>query len=615
MDRNSIIGIVLICLVLLVFTIMNQPTQQELDAAKKVQDSIAMVEKKKAEIIKLQQVQAKPAAVPVADTAVSDSAKQEMMAQKFGTFANAAQGDEKIITLENDLLALSISNKGGKIKQVLLKNYKTWDGKPLILNDGDSSDFSLNFFSQNRTIQTGEFYFTTSDNDIKVTGENSKSISLKLLAGSGKYIEYVYTLKGNDYRVGFKINFVNLGEVIAANTGYMELHWKQKLLQLEKNLKGERDVSTIYYRYTDEEVDYLSLTESESEELKTKVNWVAFKQQYFSSVIIADKAFENPTVVATSLVTDTGDVKYLSANFTIPYNHAAAESSDMSFYFGPNHYQTLKKYNLSLEKVIPLGWGIFGWVNRFCVIPVFNFLNGFNLNYGIIILILTILIKIVLLPLTYKSYLSTAKMKVLQPEVTELQTKHKADPMKLQQEMMGLYRKAGVNPMGGCIPMLLQLPILIAMFSFFPASIELRQESFLWATDLSTYDSIYDFGFNVPFYGDHVSLFTILMTISTLLYTMMNSQMTAAATNPTMKWMMYLMPIMFLGIFNNYSAGLSYYYFLANMITFGQQFLFRRFVDEKAIHAQIQENKKKPIKKSGFQERLEKMAKERGVRK
>ena len=286
----------------------------------------------------------------------------------------------------------------------------------------------------------------------------------------------------------------------------------------------------------------------------------------------------------------------------------------MSFYYGPNHYQTLNKYHIGMEKLVPLGWGIFGWVNRFAVIPVFNFLNSFNINYGIIILLLTILIKVVLLPLTYKSYISTAKMKVLQPEMSELQAKFKADPMKLQQETMALYRKAGVSPLGGCLPMVLQMPILIAMFRFFPASIELRQEGFLWAKDLSTYDSILDLPFNIPFYGDHVSLFTILMTVSTLIYTRMNMQMTAA-TNPSMKYVMYLMPIMFLGIFNNYSSGLSYYYFLANMITFGQQYLFKSFVDEKAIHAKIQENKKKPVKKSKFQERLEKMAKERGVRK
>jgi YidC/Oxa1 family membrane protein insertase len=275
-----------------------------------------------------------------------------------------------------------------------------------------------------------------------------------------------------------------------------------------------------------------------------------------------------------------------------------------------NLLATLKQIDdLHLEKLIPLGWGIFGWVNRYLVIPTFNYLNGFNLNFGIIILILTILVRIILLPLTYGSFKSQAKIRVLQPEMLELNEKYGDDPMKKQQETMNLYRRAGVNPLGGCIPGLLQLPILIAMFRFFPSSIELRQESFLWAHDLSTYDSILDLGFKIPFYGDHVSLFTLLMTISTIIYTKMNMQMTAA-TNPSMKWMMYLMPIFFLGFFNNYSAGLSYYYFLSNIFGFAQQYLFKAFIDEDAIHAKIQENKKKPAKKSGFQARLEAMAKE-----
>ena len=305
-------------------------------------------------------------------------------------------------------------------------------------------------------------------------------------------------------------------------------------------------------------------------------------------------------------------VKTLSATFSLPYDRKPSQSYGMRFYFGPNHYQTLKKIDdLNLEKLIPLGWGIFGWVNRFLVIPTFNFLDSFNINYGIIILLLTILVRILILPLTYGSFKSQAKMKVLAPEMAEINEKFKDDAMKKQQEVMSLYRKAGVNPLGGCIPGLLQLPILIAMFRFFPSSIELRQQSFLWATDLSTYDSILNLPFTIPFYGDHVSLFTLLMTVSTLIYTRMNMQMTAA-TNPQMKWMMYLMPIMFLGFFNNYSAGLSYYYFLSNIIGFGQQYLFKAFLDENKIHAQIQENKKKPVKKSSFQQRLEQMSKEKG---
>ncbi|HMX96658.1 MAG: membrane protein insertase YidC [Bacteroidia bacterium] len=617
MDRNSILGVVLIMAVLIGFSIFNQPSKEEQEAAKRKQDSLALVEKKYQDSLKLV---TKPVAALKADTvAVSDTLNNDSLAQtkltdNFGAFALAAQGEHKSITLESDLLKLKLNSKGGQIDYVELKKYKTGEGKPLVLNNGDSSQFNLSFFSENKMISTGDLYFELPAKGITVTGKDSQSVSIKLNAGEGRYIEYVYSLKGDDYRVGFKINFVNMGSLVASNAGYMELNWKQKLLQQEKSHQNESAVSTIYYRYTDEEVDHLSETKDDGTELKTKVQWVGFKQQYFSSVLIADQAFESPTRINSTVIANEGAVRMMHANFTIPFSHQNNESTGMSFYYGPNHYQTLKKYNIGLEKLVPLGWGIFGWVNRFAVIPVFNFLNSFDINYGIIILILTILIKVVLLPLTYKSYISTAKMKVLQPEMSEIQAKFKSDPMKLQQETMTLYRKAGVSPLGGCLPMLLQMPILIAMFRFFPASIELRQEGFLWAKDLSTYDSILDLPFNIPFYGDHVSLFTILMTVSTLIYTRMNMQMTAA-TNPSMKYVMYLMPIMFLGIFNNYSSGLSYYYFLANMITFGQQYLFKSFVDEKAIHAKIQENKKKPVKKSKFQERLEKMAKERGVRK
>jgi YidC/Oxa1 family membrane protein insertase len=595
---------------------LNKPSEQQLQHMQQQQDSIARVEQQKNRLLK--QNSPAPSALqqapePTMDSLLTDSARQEALSQRFGSFASAATGEAKTIVIENEVLKLTLNSKGGRISEVVLKKYKNHDGGALLLAAGDSSVFSLNFFSDNKTIATGEFYFELPAAGINVVGTDSQSVSLKLMAGQGRYLEYVYSLKGDDYRVGLKINMVNLNNVVASNAGYMELDWQQKIMQQEKSHENEKNVSTVYYRYTDEEVDHLSETKDAQEELKTKVNWIGFKQQYFSSVLIADKAFENPTKISTTGLLNQGEIKLMHANLTIPYNHQQSESIGMSFYFGPNHYQTLRKFHNGMEKLVPLGWGIFGWVNRFAVIPVFNFLDSFNINYGIIILILTILIKVVLLPLTYKSYMSTAKMKVLQPEVAEIQAKFKEEPMKLQQEMMGLYRKAGVSPLGGCLPMLLQMPILIAMFRFFPASIELRQQGFLWAKDLSTYDSILDLNFTIPFYGDHVSLFTILMTISTLLYTRMNSQMTAA-TNPSMKYVMYLMPIMFLGIFNNYSAGLSYYYFLANMITFGQQYLFKSFVDEKAIHAKIQENKKKPIKKSNFQARLEKMAKERGVR-
>jgi YidC/Oxa1 family membrane protein insertase len=406
---------------------------------------------------------------------------------------------------------------------------------------------------------------------------------------------------------------VGLADIVT-NKNSLTLDWKEKALSTEKYKDGETNASTIYYQFAeDNATDYLTEAGDQQETLEKKTNWIGFKKQYFTSVLVAKQGFTKGNLETISLKGSKKYSKELKASLELPYTGSNATSYDFSFYVGPNHFQTLKAFDQGFEKQIPLGWGILGWINKFAVIPVFNFLDSLNWSYGIIILVLTLLIKVVLLPLTYKAYLSTAKMKVLKPEMDEINVKfEKEDPMKKQQAVMELYRKAGVNPLGGCLPVLLQMPILFAMFRFFPASIELRQKGFLWATDLSTYDSIYDLPFNIPWYGDHVSLFTLLMTVSTLLYTRMNSsQFTGNAQMESMKWIMYLMPIVFLGVFNNYSAGLSYYYFLANMMTFTQQAIIKRLVNEDEIHRKIQEHKKKPVaKKSGFQARLEEMAKQ-----
>jgi YidC/Oxa1 family membrane protein insertase len=618
MDKNSIIGIILIGAVLITFGILNSPSKEEIEAARHRQDSIAAVQKAAMNdsLNALRSAEMQHTALQsVKDTAAADDSTHNVSI--YGTFAAAASGEAHLYTIENELMKVTLSTRGGKPVAVQLKNYKTWDGKPLILFEGDSSAFGINFFAQNKNISTNLLYFKPIGDSFIVNDKNKKSITMRLDAGENRFLDYTYSLEGKSYLLGFDIKTIRFNELIASNANYLEMEWRMGIPRLEKNLKNEKASSAIYYKYVDDEVESLSAANDEQKTLKTKVKWVSFKGQFFTSVLMADKSFDKPTDLSSISQTEsTDEVKYMSANFTIPYSHQAEESFGMQYYFGPNHYQTLKKIGFDLEKQIPLGWGILGLVNKGLVIPIFNFLNSFDLNYGIIILILTIVIKIILLPLTYRSYLSTAKMKVLKPEVDEIQARKGDDPMKTQQELMALYKKAGVNPLGGCIPMILQMPILLAMFRFFPASIELRQEGFLWAKDLSTYDSILDLGFNIPGYGNHVSLFTLLMTLSTLLYTYANNQMTVG-TNPQMKWMMYLMPLIFLGILNDYSAGLSYYYFLANMISFGQQYLFRSLVDEKAIHAKIQENKRKPqtAKKSGFQQRLEQMAKERGYKK
>ncbi|HNP49378.1 MAG TPA: membrane protein insertase YidC [Bacteroidia bacterium] len=608
MDKNSIIGLSLIGLLIVGYSIYTQPSKEELAAARHKQDSIAALQKASTVVTETaKNIVVKDSSVIDTLQVSNDSLIANQDKQLYGDFAEAAKGTEQLLTLENSKVKVEISSKGGRIRAIELKDYKSWEGKPVRLFSSDSSVFNLTLSAQNRIISTESLFFQASGS----TG-NKKSVTMRLPAGQDKYIEYVYTLAEDSYLIDYKINVVGLQDLISQNAGYINLDWKDQLIREEQGLESERQASTVYYRFAEEDVDFISYTKDEKQSLKTKVKWIAFKQHFFNVTLIAENSFDSP-VVETYTNKEKDYVKSMSASFALPYERKQVQTYSMRFYAGPNHYQTLKKIDdLNLEKLIPLGWGIFGWVNKYLVIPTFNFLNSFDINYGIIILLLTILVRIILLPLTYGSFKSQAKMKVLQPEMAEINEKFKDDAMKKQQEVMALYKKAGVNPLGGCIPGLLQLPILIAMFRFFPASIELRQEPFLWAHDLSTYDSILNLPFSIPFYGSHVSLFTLLMTISTLIYTRMNMQM-STAMNPQMKWMMYLMPILFLGFFNNYSAGLSYYYFLSNIFGFGQQYLFKAFIDEDAIHRQIQENKKKPVKKSGFQARLEQMAKERGM--
>ena len=470
MDRNSIIGLTLIGLIIIGYSIYTQPSQEEIRASQQRRDSIAKIEEQKRTAKAVEMLPA------IVDTVVhrSDSANHEIEKQRLGDFAENVEGNEQLLTLENKLIKVIISSKGGKIKSAELKNYKTWDGKPLKLLNSDSSSFNLSFSAQNRIINTQELFFQAAG-----TTGSLKSVNLKLPAGEGRFIEYVYSLPEDSYLLNFKINVNGLQEVIASNASYLNIDWRDVALSNEKSIENERTATTVYYRFSEEDVDNLTETKDDKQSLKTKVKWIAFKQQFFTAALIADNSFDSPVVETFTDHNSKTAVKNLSASFSLPYERTSNQSYGMRFYLGPNHYQTLKKIDdLNLEKLIPLGWGIFGWVNRFLVIPTFNYLNSFNLNYGLIILILTIFVRIIILPLTYGSFKSQAKMKILQPEMAELNEKFKEDPMKKQQEVMAIYKKAGVNPMGGCIPGLLQLPILIAMFRFFPSSIELRQQSF-----------------------------------------------------------------------------------------------------------------------------------------
>ena len=591
MDKNSITGVILIVLIVVGYNALFPPVV-EVETPEKETTTVVVEE----EI-----VQEETKNIVFSDT----TAQIESYQRAFGVFAPSATGSDEDVVIENDLIKLSISPKGGRIVSAILKDYQTTDSLPLNLVDRDSSAFNITFFSEgNRIINTQDLYFQSID-------KTENSVAMRMMASNGGYLEYVYQLNAGDYMMDFKVNTVDLDDIIPSNRNDLELKWSVNLPSTEKSIENERMYSTVYFKYLNDEVDYLSETKDDEESLSGKAQWIGLKHQFFSSVLISNDGFEKPiSVKTTTKEGSTQFVKNLEVEASLAYNHNSKESIPLQFYFGPNHYETLSSYNMDLERMIPLGWGIFRWVNKYAVIPIFNWLDNSITNYGIIILIMTFIIKMALAPFTLKAYKSQAKMKVLKPEIDKINEKHKdKDPMKAQQATMALYKKAGVNPLGGCVPMLLQMPILFALFRFFPASIELRQKSFLWATDLSTYDSVLDLPFEIPFYGDHVSLFTLLMTISTLLYTRMNSQMSGPQM-AQMKWMMYLMPIMFLGFFNNYASGLSYYYFLANMVTFGQQFVMRKyFIDETAILAQIESNKKKPVKKSKFQKRLEDMAK------
>lgn len=636
MDKKSIIGIVLIFAILVVFSIINQPSKEEIEIAKHKRDSIAQVEQEKEILLKqqLEQQTIENNAITASDSINTDNLIQEKTDQ-FGVFGTAAIGTEEFYTLENNLMKITFTNKGGRIYSVELKNYQTNDSLPLMLFDGPETQFGFNFFAQNRSIRTSQLYFTPviSRKEIVVTGPEVKkgsegkikfnkenpggkeSFTFRLEVEPGSFMEYVYTLEYNSFLVDFDVNLQGMNKYIASNQAYLNLNWTFDVPRQERKSKfGEDSYTNITYKFFEDEVDNLAKNKSDEENLTTRVKWIGFKQLFFNSTIISNESFANAQIRQNKT---EEDLKYLAnfyADISLPYEGKPSEKMGMQFFFGPNHYQTLKQYDIDLESHVYLGYPIVREVNRFIIIPIFNFLRKYIDNFGIIILLLTIFIKTVLFPFTYKSYMSQAKMRVLKPEIDELTAKYGADKvMEKQQATMALYKKAGVNPMGGCLPMLLQFPILIAMFFFFPTSIELRQEGFLWATDLSTYDSILDLPFEIPFYGAHVSLFVLLMTITTIISTSMNQQAMSSQSMPGMKTMMYLMPIMFLFILNSYSSGLSYYYFLANVITIGQTYLIRFFIDEDKIKLQLQANKKKPVQKSNFQKRLEDMAKQRSL--
>ncbi|RYZ95211.1 MAG: membrane protein insertase YidC, partial [Sphingobacteriaceae bacterium] len=555
MDRNTFTGLFLIMLILVGGFYFLQPSKEEIAKQKQIlhADSITKGLIKTADTVKKDTSKAALAtAAPTVDSAALKA-----------PFGAATVGTQKLITLKNKNMVVQLSTLGGKVQSVQLKDYKTFDKKPLVLFDDKGNKFGLTFAAGSSNINTNNLYFAPAG------AVTDTSVTLRLAYTPAQYIDYTYTLhKG--FKLGLTIKATGLENVIA-NSSKLNLNWAASLHKLEKDMKQEREYSTVYFKDTEDGTDHLSVSKDEEKEIADKkVQWVSFKQHFFSNVLIVKQGAEKAKVAITTDANDTTDIKHMSTDLVLARN--VDGTFPMEFYFGPNKFTLLEEQGYNLQDQVDIGWGPLKYINRYAVLPVFNFLNQFNWNYGLIILALTVLLKLVLSPLTYKSYLSMAKMRVLKPEMEEIKAKVGEDnPTLLQQEYLKLYKKAGVNPLGGCLPLVLQMPIVIAFFRFFPSLFELRGESFWWMHDLSTYDAIVSWQTSIPVFGNHLSLMCILMTISTLIYTYFNNQISGATGQ--MKYIGYITPLIFLGVLNSYPAGLNYYYFLANMLTFAQQYL------------------------------------------
>jgi len=613
MDRNTIIGLALIGVILVGYSIFTKPAREAQMAERRRLDSIARVEQLRAMEEAQEERTLRESAG--ADGVLADSLARQQLVTELGDFASGAVGTEEKVVLESEVLKITFSTLGGRPYTVQLKKYQTFDSLPLLLFDGDSTIFALQFFARNHGINTEELYFTP---DItSVTGEDGREcqqLTMSLNVSDSASIDYIYRLYENDYMVDFDIRLRGLETY---RTDRMEFNFDMYAPSQEKGYQNESMYTTLYYRFNEGDVEsFRSRSKKEIEEATetTRIKWIAFSHQFFSTILIADNYFNGAYMYQQRFSNPGKYVRHFATSIDMPYDRTNDQTIGMRLYIGPNSFTDLKKYDhLKLEDVVTVGGSMIRWINAYVIIPIFNWLNNWINNYGIIILVLTLIIKIALFPLTYRSYKSQAVMRVLKPQVDEINARYpkQEDAMKKQQATMDLYKKAGANPMGGCLPMLLQFPILYAMFRFFPTSIELRQQPFLWAHDLSTYDSILNLPFNIPMYGDHVSLFTLLMTATTLLSMRWNNQVTAGSSQmPGMKTMMYIMPVMFMFILNNFSAALTYYYFLANVITLAQNYIFKRFTDEDAILKKINSRKNKPAKKSRFAQRLEELQKQ-----
>ena len=675
MDKNSITGMLLMCAVIFGFMWLNKPSEAQLAEQRRIQDSIAQVEAQAQKLdatqgdvdtltttevaqlreimaampaesqkiendevklaltggqltgtivagdttVSIDEVTATTSANPKAHNLAVAAVKRAMdVYAKNGSFAGALSGTEQIIKLENDSLAIELSTKGGIISRAALKGYKAYNAPQVEVFSPGENMYGFTLSNNSQRFDTRNFFFTPRQ-------LNDSTVLMQIDLGGGASWGLQYTLVPGSYMVRMQMVQQGMTQIIPLNINTVDFDWTQKMSRHEEGKMFEERNSAIYYKYSGKggDVEYTKESGDDDKEIKDKLKWISTKNQFFSAVLIADSVMTGAQLTSREIQKDTPDyekfLKQLTIHTTMPYASDKAQPASFYFYLGPNRYKVLSSYDkyspaedLKLTRLIPLGWKLFRWINTGVIIPVFNWLGTFLTNYGIIILILTIIIKLVLSPLTYKTYISQAKMRFLKPDIEAINAKYpnQEDAIKRQQKTMELYSQAGASPFGGCLPMLLQMPILIAMFTFFPSCIELRGQSFLWAQDLSAPDKIVSWTGQIPFitnyFGNHISLFCLLMTVTNIIYTWLTMQSQQSSQQmPGMKWMMYLMPLMFLVFFNNYASGLSYYYFISMLITIAQTYSSRLLVSEEKVRATIAANRAKPKKKSGFMARLE----------
>lgn len=603
MDKNTLVGAILIGAVVIGFSIYSRPSQEEMERAQHYQDSIeTVVQQQEEQMLKAKQAEA----------------AQVLQADSTSQFFAHTQGTEQFTTLENNVVQITLSNKGGRVSKAMLKEYNDQQKQPLVLFDGDDASLNIGFEGKNENILSSNLYFETTD----VT---DSTVTMRLNAANGGYLDFKYRLLPDSYMLDFTVQASGLQNFFSPAVKTMTIDWKQRARQMEKGYNFEQRYTSLTYKPVGDSFDYLSETKDEQASITEPLDWVAFKNQYFSCVFMAEKNFENATLDSKMEEKSSGYMKNYHAGMQTAFDPTGAQPSHFQFYFGPNHFKTLlasndlsfKDKDQELEDLVYLGWPIIRLINRWFTINLFDWLSGLGLSMGVVILLMTIIVKILVLPTTWKSFISSAKMRALKPYVDKINEKYpkQEDALKKQQETMSLYSQYGVSPMGGCLPMLIQTPVFMALFFFVPNAIELRQQSFLWASDLSSYDDLIHWSTSIPLLGNHLSLFCLLFSATTVINQIIMMKQQDTGANPqvaAMKWMMYIMPVMFFFIFNEYASGLSYYYFISGLIGILTMWIMRRMTDEKKLLAQLEANKKAPSerKQSGLMAKLEALQKE-----